>query len=322
MDERAMAARTRDLEQAYIARVFRTHAQQIRDLRREIEELGERNGGESDADTAGQLSARLQLIQDEKRELELETQRDKGELKRMKGDLERLEEENASLKKAQEGGGGRSTSPDAISSLASTQNEIYRLVREFTEISGDYRARVSRLEEDVQRHVKAEARLEGELQKLRGGGLDTSVLRKRISELEAEVESFGDKRRQLESDGAVIKQQRDTIVLLQDSVASKDKVIDRLTGQIDRLKRDGACGETIVPQRPVADPFVAQPSGAQPKKGKGVLASKLRDAPDAGKKGEKLVNVGSLIRDDNKSFFNNLSFTNSSPAADRRGKRK
>lgn len=376
MDEHAIAAKTRDLEQEYITQVFRNHTQQIQDLKKEIFELEERSKNESGADsTVDQLNDQIQALLSDKQEREIESRRDKDELEKVRRDLEAantrladLQEENGVLKKKQreleeactpaagnEGAKGREKSSareklgkgsdlNAVSSLMETQNEIYRLVKEFAEIHSDYKTRVSKLEASVERYRKNEIKLEEEVQKLknRGEGADHSALRKKICDLEAEIDSFDSKKYQTEKDQTVIKDQKDTIVLLQDSVSSKEKIIEKLTGQIDKLKNqtEYAHGDDIIkPQRSMANPFGAdvQPGGGAKPRG----ANKSKNAcdevleqkkprkqtkgllDDSKKKTDstKLVSVENLIRDDNKSFFNNLSFTNSSPAVDKKVKK-
>lgn len=140
----------------------------------------------------------------------------------------------------------------------------------------------------------------------------------RIKRLEDEIENLRSENSQLAKRE---KEQKDRIILLKDTVESKEKTIQTQKAQIEKLKKEANSLENergkdiIMPEIPSAmisvqaDPWALPKETPAPKKQKNV------------KKEVKKINVGSLIREDNKSFFNDLSFSNSSPVVDKNLKR-
>lgn len=160
------------------------------------------------------------------------------------------------------------------------------------------------------------------------GGED-SYLRKKIADLEEKLEDLRSKNLQLLKNDKNFKEQKDSVALLKEALETKEKIIQSQKLAIEKLN------EQLKAANRIQDPFggdvvvgsknemsgalpwsVNQPQIPVPKK-KGAT-KKVQNAAE--QPPEKKVNVENIFRDENKSFFNNLSFTNSSPVVTKKFK--
>lgn len=335
MDEyEILANRTRDLEQEYTRRVFERYTRDIRTLKNEIEELQQ---GDSPDGTIDALKARIQ---------ELERERDANEDKHKK-ELEKLTRENTDVKKNKTTK-GNGDSDDKLTTIINDQKEVLQLIRDFSMAQSSFKSHIIKLESELEKFRKNEKKLEIEMASIKTTSsfpADTVSLRKKINELEAEIETLNDKKYQNDKNAKMIGDQRDTIVLLEDSVANKNKVIESQAKEIARLKKES--------HNPFGDDMITLDQGHKDAEKKSIsktenpyeqiapIAKKAKKEPvkkQVGgniktnstvgkpkipiKEDEVLVSVDKLIQNENKSFFNNLSFTNSSPTIDKTTKKK
>lgn len=332
MDEyHSLASRTRDLEQKYISLIFKEHSKQLGDLEAELERRQEEPAADpQSSEVISELRGQIARLTKEKNSLEaslLDEQEKAADLQKMleteqPGALSRKDttKENAELKsmleKARSSG---QTDSAVLAQLEKTQKEMLALVKNFASISEDCRARVTRLE------------------KTAGNEPQPLSQYKRIAELEREIECLRSKNYELERSQRQADGKKDTIVLLEDAVAKKEKIIERQEEVIRQLRAQTANPfgtDTIQPVNPfgggkvvVDGPARAMAADVPVKRiaaNEPVLKKKTNEATALKKKAvpKKMVSVENLIRDGNKSFFNNLSFTNSSPAVDKRAKKK
>lgn len=161
---------------------------------------------------------------------------------------------------------------------------------------------------------------ESTLQKLETQ-LDTQSLLQ-IKKLKDEMENLKNENMNLKMNSKIVEEQRDKISLLKDSLDTKARIIEQQKKKIEEMSeklKDGPILPEISfdlknkDQKTLVDPWTQNISKDQPKKGK--------KAASASKKA-KAVNVEELIKEDNRSFFNNLSFTNSSPVINEKKIRK
>lgn len=147
---------------------------------------------------------------------------------------------------------------------------------------------------------------------------DDSYLNKKIQELEVKLEDLKAKNIQMEKNEKFYKEQKDSIVLLKESVESKEKtiqsqklVIERLTEQLKNEKKlhNPFENDVIIPE--------LKNENKQNQSNPWSISFPKEEQPVPKKKGtqkkDKNVNVENIFKEENKSFFNNLSFTNSSP---------
>ncbi|KAI5168714.1 hypothetical protein PAEPH01_0355 [Pancytospora epiphaga] len=362
MDEySALANKTRNLEQEYINQTFVAHTKEIAILRKSVAEYEEKEHQKEDIEG---ITGKLRKLEEENEDGKLEIKKLKKEnienikqvkahedsLKEATNRIKELEEENnclhtqadnedkwkrqgkknASVRNETVNSQGGVLSIEAISNLSDKQDQILHDIKELVSLREEYRARIDLLEAEIKAYKANEEKYSKNAHKLRGseGKEDVAALRQRIIMLEKENNQHVRDAYAHEKTEKMVKEQKDSIALLQDSVSNKDKVIERLTAQVERLKKakdhegDVEQADIIKPQRSVVNdeeavgrvPFNGVERLGKPTKK--VAASKQRNAPP------KLVSVEKLIKEDNSQFFNNLSFTNSSPMPDKKTKRK
>ncbi|KAI4292556.1 hypothetical protein PAPHI01_1830 [Pancytospora philotis] len=351
MDELSIAAnRTRTLEQEYIAMAFKNHAKQMDGLHGEIARLtAEAANRESHSDDSigdgaphGEDLKQMKALEDALREkgeelaaarLKLEAQAEEcAALKKVRDELVKR---NTALQgkdgKAKKGAVPVLDGDAALADIADTQGKILSAVRDLAQIQSDYRASLGKLEAELEKSRAREKKLDSDVARMRNkqGGTDPGALKMEIAELQNEVASLQRYRADAESANALAERQRDTISLLQDSLASKEKVIERLTDQVERMKKQGpreavvSAADVIQPQRELPDIFSTgkkAPSSSaaapakKPKKETKPVAAKSQTASQP-----KMVDVKKLFQEDGCNFFNNLSFNNSSPMPDKKG---
>ncbi|ELA41178.1 uncharacterized protein VICG_01777 [Vittaforma corneae ATCC 50505] len=164
----------------------------------------------------------------------------------------------------------------------------------------------------------------------------TGIYQGKIKALESEIEDLKSKNSLLSRNERTIKEQKDSIVLLKDSIEGKEKTIQSQKSQIEMLNKqiekmhnnpfevdfiDGKSDNmvstgviavqqkenkinTVDSKNTISDPWALKIPREPP------LSKKA-------KKNAKTVNVENIIREDNKSFFNDLSFSNSSPVVEK-----
>ncbi|KAM0680629.1 hypothetical protein GINT2_001317 [Glugoides intestinalis] len=137
----------------------------------------------------------------------------------------------------------------------------------------------------------------------------------RIKALEDELEEAKLRNSNLQKNE---KEHKDNIILLKDTLEEKEKLIKKQKAQLENLKKEidplapNKEGEMFLSEIPSEftlgqkDPWALQ---------KAPVAKKQQRTKNI--KDNKKVNVGNLIRDENKSFFNDLSFSNSSPVVNK-----
>lgn len=322
-----LAKKTRDLEQAYASHIHHKYSERIHRLESELASLG----GESPS----KLTDRISELERDLRELELARQRleeknaelatenenSKTELtglRRVKdstepadrgdGSLRELKQENARLRaelaSLKGGVSVRGEGPD-IGAIACVQREILSLLTDLG----------NRLATSAE-----QPRLASPAAALRELANTNNSLRERVRELETASQAHHSEQTQ----PAATTDQRDMLVLLKHSLAEREKQIAEQKCEIDRLSRQcedpfGTHGGAGVGGGQGAQPAAAV-SGKAPVPGpaKKQRRQNKKEPPQQKKQpNERLVNIANLIKEDTRSFFNDLSFNNSSPAIDK-----
>lgn len=164
------------------------------------------------------------------------------------------------------------------------------------------------------------------------------IYQSKIKALESEIEDLRSKNSLLLRNERATKEQKDSIVLLKDSIESKEKIIQSQRTQIEVLnkqiekmhnnpfevdfvssKGDGKAPAGAIPVQSKENKINAGGSNGTDAVSDPWALKITRDVPTSkkAKKSAKAVNVENIIREDNKSFFNDLSFSNSSPVVEK-----
>jgi len=301
MDYEALSRRTRNLEQEYTRHILSTASERVRHLESQLEialvKLSEAKGSED---------------------------RLNNEIARLNSEIAKLNSEVA--KKDHLSINNNTTTTDrsnekALNEIRNRQNEMNELIREIK-------------------------------RRLEDGG-SQEVYQARIKALEREVEELRMKGGQQSKQEKTIKEQRDSIVLLKDTVETSGKTLQQqkreievLKEEIEKIRRNPLEGGLVsgfnsgfksansgplitssgsisgnsgpMPTNNTIRPATeAKPTAnsANPLKNKeNIMNNQKKRKPKALK--TTTVNVNEIIKEDN-GFFNDLSFSNSSPVAER-----
>lgn len=167
---------------------------------------------------------------------------------------------------------------------------------------------------------------------------DVIEYQNRIKTLETEIEDLKEENMKLKKNEKQMKEYNDTIVLLKDSIENKDKTIlsqkqeiSKLNEQVKKERLNNPFGKEdliteTIKNKPLTDPWTVKSIGSiesvtEPWNSKQITNLE----PAATKKtkvnkneSKKKVNVGNIMKEENnKSFFNDLSFSNSSPVIEK-----
>lgn len=302
----AVAQNTRNLEQEYISQIIDKYSNRIGKLQKQIETMRDQHAAAlEEVRTARDLREQVNRLEmqrsmDEQKLLEYECA--------MAGLKQSLAESNEQKRTVTD----NVVVPrsEGIEELRSIQEEVLKGLKQ---LASSTERRISNLEDRTSR--------------LAAGQDSTEIIKK----LKSEIEALQDRNEFLQSSVKQLEEQKDSIVLLKDSIESKDKIIESQRQQIqklnEKLKKESVLHDTLNFGSHLADPFnekenvepwalVMPKSEPAPKKKK--------ETKRSGNKGNgKIVNVGNIIREENKSFFNNLSFNNSSsPVHEKKVKKK
>lgn len=342
-----LSNRTRDLEQKYISYIIEEYNNEIIKLSKQIEEHKKQKGENSTAELENEIK-KLQrknedlteLLENSEKKFEelsknLQTNSEKGKknnkkdeesnlkmkeanskIKDLMAKIKLLEGEISDLKKTNESKPNKSndnarkiTKPDNliikndIDEIKGLQKEILKSIKHSTNSS---EGKMSKIEVAIQ-NLKTEEKT----------GM-VGATRK----LKEEVESLRMENEILKSKEKMIKEYEDKVALLKDSVESKNRAIEAQQQQIkklnEKLKKEA---ELSIP--PLNNPFEDNANSGDPwalniAKTEPIVKKKKDSKKEPSKKMDKPLSVENIIRNDNQSFFNNLSFGNSSPIAERK----
>lgn len=317
-----LASSTRDLEQEYTKHVFEMHSKRVAGLQREISILNKRIE-EMQHSNREELrnSETLEELDELRRLLALEQSRANEaivDLKLARSRCEELEKEIRNISECRYPSDSMavpaSTKHDTalIEQVSNTQKEILRIVHTMWQSLEEGNKTASHVEELVKQN----------LLKRKDGSLMDTALEKRLLEREKELEKLRDENLRLQEETSLERTAREetksTIVLLRSTIDSKDKVIQRQMSEIERLKKlaHNPFGEQYTDRLAcIAENRKDINEPKHPKK------KKLQNEK-TGSSNKKNIDITKLIKNENRSFFNNLSFTNSSPMPDKKAGKK
>lgn len=156
----------------------------------------------------------------------------------------------------------------------------------------------------------------------------------RIKTLEDEIEDLKGENSRLKKNEQLVKEHKDSIVLLKDSIENKDKTIlsqkqeiNKLNEQLKKERLNNPFGkeDMITETIKSTDPWTVKSMGSiEPATESWDYKKSVDPLPAISKKpratkneDKKKVNVGNIMKEENKSFFNDLSFSNSSPVIEK-----
>lgn len=315
---------TRNLEQQYIKDKIEKYSNQVVSLLQEIEQYKEAN--ENLRMQEDSLREELELCKVRNGELEklLKEGNGKGKKKNDDSRIRELEKELAEQKKLSTANEKRilNENEEIINELKTALensketgtkgkkegNELKDLQKEILKTLRQHAAATEA------RILKIESAIQGT--KLQGSSSFAEATKKFKDEIEA-LKIENDILKSNEKKG---KEQCDSIVLLRDSIESKNRTIEVQKEQIQKLNEKLNKTKEFAISNPfdenaakTADPWALDLPKAEPVGKKNKVAKK-----EASKKADKPVNVENIIRKDNNDFFNNLSFNNSSPIVERK----
>lgn len=273
---------TRDYEQRYTVYKIAQLSNKIRSLRRE---LGSKSSeSEKLAGLREQVASLERMLEEtQKSKLRLENELNEEKMKSREPSREGVVQKGKSMEKE-------------LTNIAITE----QCIKDIKENQLETKKLLKQISKSIEDKVSV------------GGA---SFLKKRIRDLEEEVENLREKNIQLEKNAKLLTEQKSSIALMRDSIEVKDKAIQAQKSAIDRLN------EQLSGARKAENPFgneVVIPESSK-KEAMGGLATPWSvnvpvEQPAPKKKGKgKNVNVESIFKEENKGFFNNLSFSNSSP---------
>lgn len=289
-----LASRTRDLEQAYTKQTHMKYSIRVKELENEI----------------AQLKIKIERITNEPKE---ETEQEKEEitkqmneeLKEMKKKYNEIKEKYDKIENKKNKKTEQANNENRIwEEINTAQKELTRMTHTIRDAVEENKLTGTRLESMVKRLASnrtgnkkeennkiLEIAIEGRLEEAK------SKIKELYEENEKYKEIIQRERREKEDT-------KSTAVILRSTIENKEKIIQKQMAEIEKLKKAAkhpfeagmAEGVACVPEeKPKSD-------------------AKKRKA----RQETKEIDIKSLIKAENKSFFNNLSFTNSSPMPDRK----
>lgn len=300
-----LAQATRDLEQEYVSQIIHKCNGRIRELQEQTKAIKSQHAASPDE------SKVIKELKEKINQLEKQRSTDERKLHEYEdvvADLKQSLAETAIQKQLAVSSSAMASGGEGTRELRKVQEEILKSLKQL--VSSTER-RMSDLEEHVRRSAVDHDSVEI------------------IKKLKSEIETLQDKNESLQDNARILKEQKDSIILLKDSVGNKDKIIESQRQQIqklnEKLKRESILAGPLHPEESSANPFSNKENIEDPwalAVHKDEPASKKKKESKKSKCNEKTVNVGNIIRDENKSFFNNLSFNNSSPILEKKVKKK
>lgn len=276
---------TRNLEQQYVQQIVSKCNSRIADLSLQISAL------QSKAQTASfteetnrkydDVKKRCQEL--EKRVLELTKEKEALEKKQKapedkpKGSVKKQNEEDTNK---------------ILAEMHAKHDETIKLVNQI----------IKKISETAKQPIESKSKVSTEYQS-------------RIKALEDELEEAKVRNSNLQK---IEKEHKDNIVLLKNTLEEKEKLLKQQKMQLEKLKKEvdplapNKEAEMIISEIPSGfiggqkDPWALE---------KAPIVKKVKTTKVT--KDNKKVNVENLIRDENKSFFNDLSFSNSSPVVNK-----
>lgn len=301
-----LAQTTRNLEQEYIAQIIVKYNNRIKELQEQAEAIKSQHTVSPDG------SKTIEELREEISRLEKQRSMDERKLREYENVIAglRLSLAESTSQKHLTVGNNAAPGNEGIDELKRIQEEILKSLRQLVSSTEH---RMSGLEERVCRSAADHGSVEV------------------IKKLKSEIEVLQDKNEALQSNSKLLKEQKDNIILLKDSIENKDKIIESQRQQIqklnEKLKRESVLPNPLHFEESPTNPFsdkenIEDPWALVAHKNEPVSRKKKEPKKGTAKAGERTVNVGNIIRDENKSFFNNLSFNNSSPVLEKKAKKK
>ncbi|KAI5148734.1 hypothetical protein ENBRE01_0508 [Enteropsectra breve] len=338
------AKHTRNLEQKYTEFLVEQHQVLIsqykeqhmsnesaakNDLEAKIEELGKELRNSENKWKA--LEKKNKSLEQEVQDLQKDSRAGNSKMPKSEH-VKRLEEENAALKKQL----SEKNTDYSAEELKRGQNDIMKKLSELNDhikggISTSGKDSGKKLNEELRRAKEKIKRLEDQL----GAGNKTDS--SKASMLEAEIERLRTREFLLQSNEKMLKKQKDTIVLLQNALSSKEKMLEQqkmLYEKLEKQKKTIFDDDMIKPasyggsNENLNNTIFSKSTEPLEKSSKKTTKNSAKkpkinvsSKPEDEKAKDKMVSVENLIRNENKSFFSNLSFSNSSPMPESKFKR-